>query len=266
MIPEEAHIGCASSCNSSASGGGAHDVAPEVKVTAMYAKLTGAMAAEKIKATERWALVVDDHPLFCDALVLTLSSLGLYSRIRTADCLEVALTTIRENTLPDLIVLDLNLPDVSGLDGLLRLRHLAAPTPVVVVSSLADNRVIAGALAAGAAGFIPKHSSRAVIGEALGLVRSGEVFVPPGFDAPSGTPELAEAGARLASLTQQQARILTLICEGKLNKQIAFDLSIAETTVKAHMTAIMRKLGVQSRTQAVLVAQAAQLDGSLPKN
>jgi DNA-binding NarL/FixJ family response regulator len=90
---------------------------------------------------------------------------------------------------------------------------------------------------------------------------------PPLFcDAPASGPELADAGKRIASLTQPQSRILTLICESKLNKQTAFDLSIAETTVKAHMTAIMRKLGVQSRTQAVLVAQAAQFGGILPKH
>jgi len=211
-----------------------------------------------------WALIVDDHPLFCDALVLTLRSVSSYTRIRTANSLEAALATIREHGQPELVVLDLNLPDVHSLDGLIRVKEAAANTAVIVVSSMAENRVIDAALSAGASGYVPKHSPRAVIKEAVDAVRAGETFTPEGFTVPRRSTDLADAGKRLASLTNQQRRILSLICEGKLNKQIAYELSIAETTVKAHMTAIMRKLGVQSRTQAVLVAQELTFDGSLP--
>lgn len=213
---------------------------------------------------ETWALVVDDHPLFCDALVLTLRAVANYAQVRTADSLAAALAVVADHGVPDMLILDLNLPDVSGLDGLLRLKAKTDGAPIIVVSSLADDRVIDGALSSGAAGYVPKHSPRGVIREALTAVREGRTYLPDGFTAPQGGPDLVAAGQRLASLTNQQRRILSLICEGKLNKQIAFELSIAETTVKAHMTAIMRKLRVQSRTQAVLVARQAHFGDSLP--
>lgn len=202
------------------------------------------------------ALIVDDHPLFCDALSMTLQAVAGVRDISTAATLQDGLDWIRDNDAPDVIVLDLNLPDVNGLDGLIRL-HNAVDTPIVIVSSMADNRVISSVIHAGAAGFVPKHSQRDVFRNAFDTLREGRTFVPPGYvllenkDTRNGD----DAVSRLASLTNQQARILQLICEGKLNKQIAYDLSIAETTVKAHVTAIMRKLGVQSRTQAVLIAK-----------
>lgn len=210
-----------------------------------------------------WALVVDDHPLFCDALKLTLRSIAHFSEIKTADCLEGALELITPDSLPSLILLDLNLPDVNGLDGLIRLKRISIQTPVIVVSSMVDNATISGAIVAGASGFVPKHSARAVFKEAIEQIEHGHVFKPAGFVQSDATSERDETLARLSSLTNQQARILDLICEGKLNKQIAFDLTIAETTVKAHVTAIMRKLGVQSRTQAVLVAQDARFAKAL---
>jgi DNA-binding NarL/FixJ family response regulator len=216
------------------------------------------------------ALIVDDHPLFCDALSMTLKAVAGLPQIETADCLEAALKRLDLTPLPDVIVLDLNLPDVNGLDGLIRLRAAAGGVPVVVVSSLADNRVIGAALRAGAAGFIPKHSRREVFRAAFEAVREGRAFTPDGFVPqadPSAHPtQREEAIARLALLTRQQARILQLICEGMLNKQIAYDLSIAETTVKAHVTAIMRKLGVQSRTQAVLIARETSFAALMPEN
>jgi DNA-binding NarL/FixJ family response regulator len=213
------------------------------------------------------ALIIDDHPLFCDALSMTLKAAVGIREVRTADRLEAALEIICAGYRPDVIVLDLNLPDVSGLDGLVRLRRAAGRTPVVVVSSLADRRIIASAIRAGAAGFVPKHSQREVFRDAFDRVARGQPFLPDGID-PDADPRVQVgdrdvALARLALLTRQQAAILQLICAGKLNKQIAYDLSIAETTVKAHVTAIMRKLGVQSRTQAVLIAQEASFSNVL---
>jgi DNA-binding NarL/FixJ family response regulator len=216
------------------------------------------------------ALIIDDHPLFCDALSITLRAVAGIGIVETADRLETALARLDLTPLPDVVVLDLNLPDVTGLDGLIRLRAAAGAVPVVVVSSLADNRVIAAALQAGAAGFIPKHSRREVFRAAFEAIREGRVYLPEGY-----VPQTADGGpatsreqalARLALLTRQQAAILRLICEGRLNKQIAHDLSIAETTVKAHVTAIMRKLGVQSRTQAVLIASEASFASIMPEN
>ncbi|GGE54651.1 LuxR C-terminal-related transcriptional regulator [Actibacterium pelagium] len=213
---------------------------------------TGAVAVKRLKS----ALIIDDHPLFCDALSMTLRAVSSIQDIKTASCLQDAMDEIASGARVDLIVLDLNLPDVSGLDGLVRLNRVAM-APIVVVSSMADNRIISSAIHSGASGFVPKHSQRDVFKSAIDALSVGETFIPEGFqlleDAAASSPD--EAATRLASLTNQQARILQLICEGKLNKQIAYDLSIAETTVKAHVTAIMRKLGVQSRTQAVLLAK-----------
>lgn len=206
------------------------------------------------------ALIVDDHPLFCDALTMTLRLCTGISEIRTADKLQAALDLLMSGYAPDVIILDLNLPDVSGLDGLVRICKAAEDIPVLVVSSMADNRMIASSLSGGAVGFVPKHSQRDVFQRAFDAIAAGEKFTPPGY-VPIGsekTEAAVEPIERLSLLTRQQSRILELICEGKLNKQIAFDLSIAETTVKAHVTAIMRKLGVQSRTQAVLIAQQAR--------
>ena len=196
---------------------------------------------------------------------MTLRSVGHFQRVETDDSLDKALNRIAAEGAPDLILLDLNLPDVSGLDGLIRLKRMAENTPVTIVSSITDNSVITGAIASGAAGFVPKHSQRSVLLEALEKIGEGKIYTPAGFVSEK-SDDTDDKLARLVSLTNQQARILELICEGKLNKQIAFDLSIAETTVKAHVTAIMRKLGVQSRTQAVLVAQEAKFSNILPSS
>ena len=219
------------------------------------------------------ALIVDDHPLFCDALCMTVKAVADVDETRTAASLTEALAALgraTEASLPDLILLDLNLPDVQGFDGLLRLRAAAPGVPVIVVSSMADNRMISAALSGGAEGFVPKHSNRDVFRAAFAEVAAGRKFRPEGYveglPDGEGRDTRNDAVARLSSLTNQQARILELICEGLLNKQIAHELSIAETTVKAHVTAIMRKLGVQNRTQAVLIARESAFDRLLPND
>ena len=216
------------------------------------------------KMPQGWALVIDDHPLFCDALELTLRSVANFSKVVTADSLVSALDRLENKSPPALILLDLNLPDVDGLDGLMRLKRVAEHTPIIIVSSMTDNSIIANSIVAGAQGFVPKHSHRSVFLDAIQTIVAGEIYKPAGFVEGNGNESREDNLNRLSSLTNQQARILDLICEGKLNKQIAFDLSIAETTVKAHVTAIMRKLGVQSRTQAVLVAQETKYSKVLP--
>ncbi len=204
------------------------------------------------------ALVIDDHPLFCEALSGMLREMGV-ERIETADRLARAYERLERGPAPEVILLDLTLPDVEGMDGLLRIRRLARDTPVVVISSLEENRIVGSALRSGASGFVPKQSPRDVFARAFAAIAAGETFRPDGFvegdDAPTETEQAIE---RLALLTPQQARILELVCEGQLNKQIAWELTIAETTVKAHITAILRKLNVRSRTQAVLLAQNAR--------
>ncbi|MCG7519800.1 response regulator transcription factor [Ruegeria sp. Ofav3-42] len=218
----------------------------------MLAKNAGQSDFDKV-------LIVDDHPLFCDALSMTLQSVANIGEIHTADRLENAIGLIANGLKPDAVILDLNLPDVDGLEGLVRLKS-AINAPVIVVSSISENRVVSQVIHAGASGYVPKHSQRDVFRIAFETVCSGNVFIPDGYVLIDDEDnDHNDAVNRLATLTNQQSRILQLICEGKLNKQIAFDLSIAETTVKAHVTAIMRKLGVQSRTQAVLIAKKASL-------
>lgn len=209
-------------------------------------------------------LIVDDHPLFCDALALTLRTLAGTGTVDVAHSLGEAVARIEAGHVPALVLLDLDLPDVEGLDGLLRLRCALDATPILVVTSMSDQRLIAAVLAAGATGFVPKHAGRDVFRAALAALAEGRRYLPEGF-TPSDTAASTEAVTRLAQLTRQQARILELLCQGKLNKQIAWDLAIAETTVKAHVTAIMRKLGVQSRTQAVLIAQQARFAALVPE-
>lgn len=214
------------------------------------------------------ALIIDDHPLFCEALSMTLRSALNVERVETAASLAEGLARLEQGPAPDVILLDLKLPDVDGLDGLIRLKKAAAGVPIIVVSSLADDRMIASAVQAGASGFIPKHSQRSVFIQAFDRIWAGGVYTPDGFVPPGAhgrATDERDAVERLGRLTQQQARILQLVCEGKLNKQIAYELDIAETTVKAHLTAILRKLDVQSRTQAVLIAQNARFATILQK-
>lgn len=205
----------------------------------------------------RSALIVDDHPLFCDALAMTLTGpVGIHS-VDSVGTLDAALSRLDKEAPPDVIVLDLNLPDVNGLDGVVRLRQAAPKTPIVVVSSLDELKVVRALLKAGINGFVPKHANRDEFRAAFAAIARGEVYAPQMALEPGGTSLSDEAVARLALLTRQQAKILQLVCAGLMNKQIAYELSIAETTVKAHVTAIMRKLGVQTRMQAVLFAQEA---------
>ena len=213
-----------------------------------------------------WALVVDDHPLFCDALELTLRSFDNFTDVVTAGNLAGAVARLEDRAAPALILLDLNLPDVTGLDGLIHLKRQVRGTPVIVVSSMTDDAIIRGALAAGASGFVPKHSPRTVFRDALDTIRAGQPYKPSCHAEGETDAREAKILSQLATLTNQQARILDLICEGKLNKQIAYDLSIAEATVKAHVTAIMRKLGVQSRTQAALLVQDVKFSSVLPSD
>ncbi|MGC6529100.1 MAG: response regulator [Paracoccaceae bacterium] len=176
------------------------------------------------------ALVVDDHPLFCDALLLMLKSLTDVSDARTASTLTEAFQTVEGGFKPDIIFLDLNLPDVDGLDGLVRLRNNSI-APIAVVSSMVGNRIVTSAIRAGASGFIPKHSQREVFAQAIDSMRKGHIFVPEDYvlldDGQLGTTTKPDVFARISTLTNQQARILQLICEGKLNKQIAYDLSMS---------------------------------------
>lgn len=197
-------------------------------------------------------VVADDHPLFREAVVLAVRQFsGAEAEILEAGSLEEACAAAAAAPDLDLLLLDLAMPGAHGLSGLVELRRRFPALPVVIVSAAEDPRLIREAIAAGAMGYVPKSMDRAGIGEALRQVLAGEVWQPTegGDEAPP-----AVAG-RLQALTPQQANILKLMVAGKPNKIIAYELAIAETTVKAHVTLILRKLGVFSRTQAVLAAR-----------
>ncbi|KAB0550935.1 response regulator transcription factor [Pseudomonas argentinensis] len=202
-------------------------------------------------------LIADDHPLFRSALQQALT-MGLGAGVRLVEVASIAELEARlaEKTDWDLVLLDLNMPGAYGFSGLVLLRGQYPQIPVVMISAQEESAVVVRAREFGASGFIPKSSSLEVIQQAVRQVLEGEVWWPPqGEEAASLSSEARAASAGLASLTPQQFRVLTMVCEGLLNKQIAYELSVSEATVKAHVTAIFRKLGVRTRTQAALLLQ-----------
>ena len=209
-------------------------------------------------------LVIDDHPLYCDALASALRHAFDGCEIRTATSLGDALTVLGTKFAPSLVLLDLKLPDVTGISGFLRLRDRLPDTPIVVISALTSADVVHTLMDAGAAGFIQKDASAQRLQEALCEVRAGRRYLPSehrGSYRPAERGEaLHDVSWKIAELTPQQTRIMKLICAGKPNKQIAYELSLAEATVKAHITALLRRLGVQNRTQAAMLVESARLD------
>ena len=202
-------------------------------------------------------LIADDHPLFRSALHQAVA-LGLGSDVRLV---EVASIAELEKQLAikadwDLVLLDLNMPGAYGLSGLVLLRGQYPQIPVVMVSAQEEASVMVRSREFGASGFIPKSSSMEAIQTAVRTVLDGDVSWPPqAFEEVPVSAEAKAASEGLASLTPQQFRVVTMVCEGLLNKQIAYELSVSEATIKAHVTAIFRKLGVRTRTQAALLLQ-----------
>lgn len=199
-------------------------------------------------------LVADDHPLFREAVVLSIRHLDRTDfQVLEAGTLDEVCRLATAMPDLDLLLLDLKMPGMDGLGGLLELRRKFPSLPVVIVSATEEPRIIREAIAAGAMAYIPKSLDRSTITQALEHVLNGDIWQPEGDVGQFGneTP-MAE---RMQALTPQQTNILRLMVAGKPNKLIAYELSIAETTVKAHVTVILRKLGVYSRTQAVLAAR-----------
>lgn len=207
-------------------------------------------------------LIVDDHPLVRDGLRSVIAVTFDGCEIFEAAGLEEALATLEKQPNFDLILLDLNIPDVKRLDGLRLLRSRHPILPVVMVSGAFDRAIVREALSAGAAGFIPKSMKRSAIVDALHRVVSGEIYMPDAIeDVSQESAEESDILARIGSLTPQQKIVLTHLVHGRLNKQIAHDLSVSMTTVKAHVSAILQKLHVFSRTQAVILANRVHFDG-----
>jgi DNA-binding NarL/FixJ family response regulator len=198
-------------------------------------------------------IIVDDHPLFRGALGQALSVAFDNAEILEAGSLDELTERLAMAGETDLILLDLSMPGVHGVSGLLYLRAQHPEVPVVIVSASDDPATIRQCLDCGASGFIPKSQPVERIREAIRRIIGGEVWRPPDVDL-SGLPaaESAELVSRLSTLTPQQVRVLMMLGEGLLNKQIAFKLGVSEATIKAHVSAILQKLGVDSRTQAVI--------------
>lgn len=210
-------------------------------------------------------LIADDHPLFRSALHQALSlGLGPEARLVEAESIADLEARLTEKSDWDLVLLDLNMPGAYGFSGLVLLRGQYPQVPVVMVSAQEEAAVVVKSREFGASGFIPKSSSLETIQKAVRTVLDGDVWWPPQVNERiSVSPEARAASEGLASLTPQQFRVLTMVCEGLLNKQIAYELSVSEATIKAHVTAIFRKLNVRTRTQAALLLQ--QLE-SIPQS
>ena len=211
-------------------------------------------------------VIADDHPLFRGALREAVSGVFGKAEIAEAGSFDEVSKLLDKGGDVDLILLDLTMPGVRGFSGLMYLRAQYPSVPVVVVSANDDPSVIRRCMDFGASGFIPKTLGIEQMRDAIVRVLKGGVWTPPDVDLQAGSDaEGAALLARLATLTPQQVRVLMMLSEGLLNKQIAYELSVSEATVKAHVSAILQKLGVESRTQAVIAASKIEA-GQWPKS
>ena len=202
-------------------------------------------------ATSTHLVIADDHPLFRDALRQAVAGVLTSAIISEAGSFEDLTALLERDSEVDLILLDLSMPGISGFSGLIYLRAQYPAIPVVIVSASDDAGTIRRSLDFGASGFIPKRFGV----DTLMKVMDGDVWVPPDTDLSSADdPDMTRLRDRLVTLTPQQVRVLMMLSEGLLNKQIAYELGVSEATIKAHVSAILQKLGVESRTQAVIAA------------
>ncbi|MCL2715822.1 MAG: response regulator transcription factor [Alphaproteobacteria bacterium] len=200
-------------------------------------------------------VIADDHPLFRDALRQAVAGVLPQATISEAGTFEELTGLLERHPDIELILLDLSMPGISGFSGLIYLRAQYPATAVVIVSASDDSATIQRALEFGASGFIPKRFGIEILRDAIMKVMDGGVFVPADLDLPQTVdPDITRLRDRLVTLTPQQVRVLMMLSEGLLNKQIAYELGVSEATIKAHVSAILQKLGVESRTQAVIAA------------
>jgi DNA-binding NarL/FixJ family response regulator len=208
-------------------------------------------------------LIVDDHPLFRAALRGAVAAACTSCDFLEADSVAGLFDTLEQYPHTDLLLLDLNLPGAYGFCTLANLRGSHPELPVIVVSALDDLRTVRQVLAFGAQGFVSKSADAGTIGRSILSVLRGEYVFPAGLrtdSEPEADVAALDFAQRMAQLTTQQFRVFGMLCSGRLNKQIAHELQITEATVKAHMTAILRKLGAATRTQAVLLAGRLLID------
>lgn len=212
--------------------------------------------------TKRTIVIIDDHPLFRDAMKGALAGVLKESTVLEASTLDDGIKIIEAERDCDLVLLDLKMPGVQGLSGLAFMRAQFPAVPVVVVSGQEEPAVIRRALALGASGFIPKSTPADTMRNAVQAVLDGEIWSPAiTKEVTREEREIDDLSKRLSTLTPQQVRVLMMLRSGLLNKQIAFELDVSEATVKAHVSAILLKLNVDSRTQAVIAA--SRIDGEI---
>ena len=211
-------------------------------------------------------IIVDDHPLFRGALAQVLAGSFKGASIEEAGSYEALIPMLATGVEPDIVFLDLAMPGIQGLAGLMSLKAEFPALPVIIVSATEDALTIQRGLDCGASGYVPKSQPVDKIRQAVTAVLNGNVWVPEGLD-PAGTATDAatrQVLGRLSTLTPQQLRVLGMLGEGLLNKQIAFKLNVSEATIKAHVSAILQKLGVDSRTQAVIAINKCGLGAWSP--
>jgi DNA-binding NarL/FixJ family response regulator len=211
-------------------------------------------------------LIADDHPLFRGALREAVSGLLEQAKIAEAGTFDEVVALLERGSDVDLVMLDLAMPGARGFSGLMYLRAQYPSVPVIVVSANDDPVTIRRCMEFGASGFIPKTLGVEAMRAAISRILNGGIWTPPDVDLSAGSDaETADLMARMATLTPQQVRVLMMLSEGLLNKQIAYQLGVSEATVKAHVSAILQKLGVESRTQAVIAAAKIET-GQWPQN
>jgi DNA-binding NarL/FixJ family response regulator len=209
-------------------------------------------------------LIIDDHPLFREAMQTVVRSIAPRAEIHEATGIDAAFEMMSgQRHGYDLACLDLSMPGVSGFDGLLLIRSRFPHQPILIVSAYDDCQLIQEALSYGISGFVSKSAKKAELAHAINVALAGDIYLPEWYQSAGpveGATENAELIARLASLTPQQIRVLQMLRQGKLNKQIAHDLDISETTVKAHVSGILHKLHLYSRTQVVVAVSRIDFD------
>lgn len=204
-------------------------------------------------------LIADDHPLFRQALLETLRIKLNETQWFEAETVPELEQLLADHSDADLLLLDLNIPGAHGFNTLIHVRSHYPQIPVVVVSAYDDVDTISSAMSHGASGFVPKSTPVETIFTAINSVFLGNIWTPENFTAHQNNSSKSDIAERISSLTPQQYKILMMFAEGLLNKQIAYDLNVSEATIKAHATAIFKKLNVRNRTQAVITLNELDL-------
>lgn len=206
-------------------------------------------------------LIADDHPLYRDALRGALNAHMEEVEILEASDMNQAIEQLQQNKDIDLLLLDLHMPGSQDLFGLIHIRKTFPDLPVAVVSGSEDKNIISKVIDIGALGFVPKTTNAADIAKAIQTMLEGEVWLPENFSGDvAEDPAFAELADKIATLTPAQYKVLCMLRDGLLNKQIGYSLGIAEKTVKTHITSIFKKLDISNRTQAVIIATQLQLE------